>query len=835
MPSNLAVNPDETFATGGDCGTLRADVARRRAAAMWRERRGDSMSPAMPLPVPTQSAARAEMRVPTPLQSVVHCAVVAAGFTLLFAVFFSPVWRSARLLAPGDGFSEYLPIFRTQPGLWTPLLFGGFPAAADPQSQSFYPPARLLALSGAWNSYVVSAYVLAACFAYGYAFTLTRSVAAALGTGLVYSMSGFFMAHLGHTTMVHTAAWMPLLLWALERVRRGGGGAWVLLVSVAVGAGAVAGHPQMFCYTMITGVAYVVVVARSAATGAWRYCRTTLIALAVGLGLAAVQLLPAVELAALSQRATSDFRTFVSFALPWRESIQLLFPYLFGSGAQGVYRVPYFGTWGITETAGYCGILPLGLALIGVMANRADPLRRFWTAVAILSVLLALGAATPLARIAFLIPGYNRFRCAGRHFVLLSFAVAVLAGLGIAALQRRGADIRCVTGRAAVAVLALVGTGVVLIAFTHASLQAAAVRHGVAALSVSPLENPALGIPLGIAALSALALVWFARTAAGRLGFALLLILVALDLGSFGFFCEWRFWAPHHDELEMPALVRGREGQIVSSGSRIFSFLGPVGSREAGPPNLSLMWGIPSADGYTPLALQRAAHALPFADSASLSPDNRVLDVLAVRYLLVPYRALANFGLQDRVGTLLDAQPVTGAGMAQTPRWCHVEDRNDVGLYENQHAMPRAWTVSHAVALPREAILRTLQNSVMPDGTVFDPRDTALVEAPVELPVSEAAHAAQISSVRDRGTEVLVAVQTAAATFLVLSDTYYPGWRVTIDDHPADVHRTDYLLRGVVVPRGEHTIRFSFVPLSFYCGLGVSALALLALPTVRRW
>lgn len=773
-----------------------------------------------PLPA-TEPTSPVMPRVAMPLRAAIHGAAVAAAFTLLFAAFFSPIWSRDRLLAPGDGFMQYLPVFQTQPGLWTPLLFGGFPAAADPQMQTFYPLARLLALGGAWNTYVVSAYVLAACFTYGYVFTLTRSSVAALGAGLIYSMSGFFMAHLGHTTMVHGAAWMPLLLCALERMRRSGSYRWTLLTGVAVAGCALAGHPQMLAFALMTGAAYALVVARSAVNGRRRFHRSSLLALVLGLGLAAVQLLPTIELVALSGRATWGFDAFVSYALPWREAGQLLFPYLFGSRSESAYHVSYFGTWGLTETAGYTGILPLGLALIGIMANRRDPVPRFWIAVAVLSVLLALGPATPLARLAYLIPGYNRFRCPARHFVQMSLGVAVLAGLGIAALQRGAPDIRRLAGRAAVAILGIVGASFMLIVLARAPLRAAAARHGIANFSVWPAENLTLGVPLGMAVLSALVLRWLAGAPARWVGSALLLVVIGLDLASFGFFCEWHYWAPYRDDLKVPALLHAYEKDITSSGMRIFPFLGPIAFRDAGAPNLNLLWGIPSGTGYTPLALQRFARVLPCADSATLRTENQVLDLLAVRYLLVSRRILTDSTLRAQVDAAVDAPAAPGVGK----RWQHVEDRDDVGVYLNLRGMPRAWTVHRVLTLPPEAIVQALQSSALPDGTVFDPREIALVEERIELPASTSAPAAQVHIVSDKSTEVVLATRSAAAAFVVLSDAYYPGWRVMVDGHPAPLHRTNYVLRGVVVPAGEHTIRFSFVPITFYVGLAISALA----------
>ncbi len=72
-------------------------------------------------------------------------------------------------------------------------------------------------------------------------------------------------------------------------------------------------------------------------------------------------------------------------------------------------------------------------------------------------------------------------------------------------------------------------------------------------------------------------------------------------------------------------------------------------------------------------------------------------------------------------------------------------------------------------------------------------------------------------------------VEARRPSFLVLSEVYYPGWEATVDGKPAPLLKADYILRGIPVMPGEHSVELRFRPRTLIWGLAISALALTGL------
>src|SRR3954467_11961097 len=105
---------------------------------------------------------------------------------------------------------------------------------ADSQAVSWYPPALLLSLlPDTWNIFVISAYVMAGCFTYGYVFTLTESKLAALVSEIIFGMCGFMFAPLGHRALFLSAVCLPLIIWSLEMLGRNPSRFWLAVGCLA--------------------------------------------------------------------------------------------------------------------------------------------------------------------------------------------------------------------------------------------------------------------------------------------------------------------------------------------------------------------------------------------------------------------------------------------------------------------------------------------------------------------------------------------------------------------------------------------------------------------------
>ena len=534
-------------------------------------------------------------------------------------------------MLPSDG---QISSFHSSLELWNNFLWAGFPAAAEPQYESWYPLSRLFTLlPNGFNGFMVLGYVLASSFTYGYVFSLTGSRFGALIGGTIFGTSGFMMAHLAHTAMIQSAIWLPLIFWSFEKLRSGFSIPWFIIAVVSVSCSFLGGHPQIFVYTSVLAMAYAMFLGGNAGNNWLKHVCTCLGVLVLALCLSAVQFLPTLEYSQLSVRNKLSFDEFVSFSLPPQQLMHLIFPFLFGGIPDSPYHVLYFGKFNPTELAGYIGILPLLLAAIGAWVFRKEKRMLFWSVTVVVTLLLVMGNATPLALLLYHIPIINYFRAPARHFLEFSFAVSVLAGIGAHAILSARSSGRLLRNAIAAAI-AIMLSSLTLIFIFYGQLQTAAARLNIRLLSIR--ANPAVIIPLIVFALSIIAFVYWMRKPQQGVCQALLWIVVLVNMASFGWYYEWRYSAIEKRIILQASLIPKYKELLQMSNQRLLP-LGGVG----GQPDMFRLYQLPTIIGNSSLMLKRFAELSGVTtygsiSAASLSEPNRAIDLLAVQYILKP-------------------------------------------------------------------------------------------------------------------------------------------------------------------------------------------------------
>jgi hypothetical protein len=730
--------------------------------------------------------------------------------------------------------------------LWNHYLGNGTPLAANLQSAVFYPLNLIYLVAPVERAMGYSAVlhvILAGLFMYLYGRTIKLSHFASLVAALSYMFSGFLISRLGFLSMTSVTPWLPLLFCLAEHMVSKRRLSSALLLGLVIGLQLLAGHAQLWYYGLWAVAAYVltrgwqlgkmqqgtrgthggsrVLYLISSAARAW-----LLLALAVlvGLGVAAVQLLPTAELALLSQRqsgAQYEFAMTYSF-WPWR-LITLFAPDFFGNPAGGDY-------WGYAtywEDCGYIGVLPLLLALVAVLIylrqkeGRGTSLILFFSLLSLLSLLLAMGKNLPLYPLVFRwMPGFDFFQAPARFLYLYTLGMATSAGLG-ADLLVPSRRLEWVSGYGLVVGLAilLATVAVRLLPFpmVKVTFVSASARFAILLTIASLLllyrgrakfwsRETKLPCRLGVSPL----VVWQ----------ALVIAFIAADLIIFGHALN----PTTESRLYELSTTNGTFLQ-EDKGYRIFTFpgsdyslkfekylllndFGPgdvdwlMGLRETLMPNLAVGEGLFSANNFDPLVvsyyerlMREIDKGLPRqVDEARLSVALRLLSLMNVKYIL-------------------DYGEIPGLNLVFA---------DGVWIYYNGDALARAYVVSQAQQVSDDEEL--LAELLSP---TFDPRRTVLLKSArgqtfifhpsIPYPLSPIPFSPEYSP-----NAVNIEVTLDLDGYLVLSDTYYPGWRAYVDGEEKEVLRANYAFRAVPLKSGQHTVLFKYDPLSFKMGLAIS-------------
>lgn len=674
--------------------------------------------------------------------------------------------------------------------LWDPHLWAGQPVLGQGQAGALYPLdnffLRLPLVNGAvavetWNWWFVTLHYLAALFFYWLCRDRGLGLPASVLASVGFSCTGF-LGSIPWLEIGSGVSWLPLVVLFLLRVwedRRALPSA--VLLGFCLGLAWLSGHhevPMLTSYLAV-GSGLMFFFWRRLRKGTWEWRPLGLTGMAVSLGalISAGQTLPLYEYGRLARRWVG-----VDQPLAWHEKV----PYT----VHEQYSLAWDGLLGLLtpletpefQVLMFSGLAITLLAVLGLRTQWTDRAVRFAAAAGIAGWVYVLGANTPLHRLLYeVLPGMDKARVPVRGLFLVNFAVCLMAGFGVEALLHRRVARRFAIGAAA------------------ALACLAAVAH--LAFPVAAPGSPALVRAAAAAALVAAALLmpWVPRPDSSRwrqaLPAAALLGAVLLEAGIVAGVRV----APLDAARSVCADSLLGHRQLVAELRREPTLGRVTVNREDVMTHLGDLHGIDELQGFVAAASENL-----------------------LRHELHTARTQQLFGVTHHVGKEAAAEDDVQVGAYDS----------GVKLFRKAGALPRAWVVHRTMQVRGVSELR----AAIQDPAI-DLRRTALVLDPIPA-VEECAAVEPVEIRRPGAGRVTLRINLECRGLVVLSDTYYPGWRAAVDGAPAKVHEVYGVFRGVVVEAGAHTIDMQYDPAVVKLGLGLSAtgalLGLALLVAARR-
>lgn len=674
--------------------------------------------------------------------------------------------------------------------LWNPYTFSGMPFQADIQSAVFYIPNLILTLfvSGErlhffWvEFFIILHYILAGISMYFLMKHFKVEKLPALFSALVYMLSGFMITHGIHQIIINHVAWLPLVLLLFTIAIEQKSLLYTILGGLTLGHSILAGFPQLSLYILLLLLFYFTFLFIVKIKEVNFKEALTIVPVAAGfviiaILLTAIQILPTIELAPLSNRAEISYEKSQEGTFHPQQIITLLIPKFFGEQSAKVSN--YWGTgqyWHYWETNFYIGIAGLLFAFVAFSIIHKNKLVLFFSIVFLFSILYALGDYFILHKFFFhYIPGFHLFRNPGRMSLLFTFSAAILSGIGLneiiksSNLPDRRAGKKFLSKISIITILIGIGVwGLVQLGIFQQHQNVQFLKE------IQNIAHSQSNITLAFVAAIAIVIFIFSRSKISNFIFITIILTIQfVDIHNFGF----NFNNGKVSPTEYYQRTERLTNYLKTEGEKEYF---RINSRQGGNMILDRNQGMVDKlflmEGYTPLSLQRA-----FTIGSSWE---KICDLHNAKYRIQ-----------------ID------------------EERQTMGLTQSTTYLPRAWFVYNYKVISDDEKIKEFMSQ--PE---FDPSQIVVLEEDIKLPseqkVSWNSWNAKINSYKLNS--ISLDVSTPNDGILVLSEIFYPGWKAYIDGVEQNILRANWNLRAVVVEKGEHKIEICFEPKPFYDGAIIS-------------
>lgn len=657
--------------------------------------------------------------------------------------------------------------------LWNPYSFSGNPLLANYQSAVLSPFNILffiLPFINSWSILVLLQPVLAGIFTYLFFRQLTVSKAGSLLGSIAFMFCGFMVVWMAYATLPMAICFLPLALFAIEKYSQTKEKKFLFLLTLTIPFSFLSGHFQMSLYFLLASFSYVVFKAiQTKNLYAFTYA---LYAIFFGLFLSLPQIIPSIVFYENSVRS-GIFAT--GGGIPFKYLVNIFSPDFYGNP---ITRNDWFGTY--AEWASFVGIIPFLLTFFALFFKIKNKHVLFFFIIALVTLLLAIDS--PLQKIIEVlhIPVLST-SIPSRMIVLFSFSLAVLSGFGLDTLKE---------------ILIKKERGKILLPFLFIGLLLFSIWLWLLFFKPFPAEKLLIAqrnlfLPTFLFS-GSLVMVIIALIKNRFLLLAICYLLFATSFDSLRFAQKWMPFDPLSLVYPRVAIIDAIQKYIGDG--RLF---GNFGSE------LSVMYKIPSIEGYDPLYIGRYGEFIRSATEGQFIPGERSV-VKIPRIGRYTDRAL------DLLGVTLIFHPIadTNQGWAypvwkDTNRYLLVYKDDKFQLFKNNQVLPRAALFYKVEVIKNNKdILKRFYSEN------FDFRKIVILEEQLGFDIKEGTGSARI--VRYTPNIVTIESTTDVPALLFLADNYYPGWEVKVNGKKEKIYRANYTFRAVVVPAGKSIVEFTY-------------------------
>jgi hypothetical protein len=694
---------------------------------------------------------------------------------------------------------------RSEIPFWWPNIVGGTPFLALLHPGVFYPLNIIFFATAdfvaAFNLYYIVHTLILVYSVYALCRYWGLSEEASFCSAVTALFGGYFLSVTSVYSHFVSAVWFPLFLLMFDKFLTRGGARYFLGAVAFIALQALGGGVEVCILSVLTYYFYSLVMVSQRPGQMYGLCGKTFALAAISalaLGFAALQLAPTYYLMGkLVRKSGLDYVTATHWSAGPEVLSSLVLPDKFN---EAMVRILYKADFYLQGY--YLGLFPM-LILLAVLArvvsNRAI---LFWASVFLVGLFFALGEYNPAYEwMLKWVPLVDKFRYPEKFLFLSSFAGVFIAGHGFDALfkLKRNASSRW---------MILILTAI-LSALAIAVVRWKPERHLLESLLIA-------------AGLGCVIFLWNKGWLRMALFKTMVLILICLDLllknaGTIPmidreYFTEAPEFVERVTSQDLPYRVFSgawssehliKNARYYGQVNLVMIFLTAKAKLKA---NVGTQYGIQYFDGITGLELIDSWISEEYFNNATEEQKRSILAKNNVKYLV---------SLVDQVKSTED-HPL-----------------GEMELEELADVLPRAYLVGDADFAPYPYIVKKFFDPA------FDASKKVLLSNPVQWNRADNFDG-RVLSLDHTPNRVTLKTRQNGEGFLVLLDSYFPGWTVTVDGKTGRIYRGNFFYRAVKLGPGEHTVEFTFQPVGFKLGwmtsiaTGVLTLFIAGVPSVRK-